>query len=237
MDPNHTIIAETSHLSHDELLLEYEKLGDQYLELRRVNEESLQKIHELKRNLQVSLAAESYLSQELEAATTDTSRCIDEITHRLQTQIDDFKIRNVSLSTANVQLETRMEEVIRMNEDFEGRVKELMALQEKPIITRVDGDTEKEIELERRINELTKCVLEAKQSNKSSEIVNKNLQLEIGYLLEKLNCADENLNQKRHILEEKDALIDSLHEQIVDLSSELAELKNTPDLGSKYNPI
>lgn len=50
---------------------------------------------------------------------------------------------------------------------------------------------------------------------------------------EQLECLEENLQAKREELEEKTQLLESSQERVMELSSELAMLKSTPEDTSK----
>lgn len=54
-------------------------------------------------------------------------------------------------------------------------------------------------------------------------------------LQDRCDCAEENLRGKRDELEEKDAMVDGLNEQIAQLTAELAQFKANAADPSKYS--
>lgn len=64
---NTTICGDPQQLAKDELVEEYEKLGESYRQLKLVEDCRLQQNYELKRCLETATNAEAYLSQELES--------------------------------------------------------------------------------------------------------------------------------------------------------------------------
>lgn len=60
------------------------------------------------------------------------------------------------------------------------------------------------------------------------------LQKQIEDLIDRLRCAEENLQTKRDELEEKNELCETAQEQVIQLSGELNALRSESDTASKY---
>lgn len=96
-----------SALSIDDIVEEYKLLHERHQQLKELKEEDAQRIHELKRSLDTALAAEKYLTQELEHLSVQPQTTCNGAEQRLQQEIEDLrrKYRNLQADHETLQLD------------------------------------------------------------------------------------------------------------------------------------
>lgn len=96
-----------SALSIDDIVEEYKLLHERHQQLKERKEEDAQRIHELKRSLDTALAAEKYLTQELEHLSAQPQSTCNTAEQRLQQELDDLrrKYRNLQADYESLQLD------------------------------------------------------------------------------------------------------------------------------------
>lgn len=97
----------------DDLLEEYNRLNTSYVHLKKSEEDYRQQIHELKRSNQIALNAEAYLSNELETISSIHKRELNELTSKLNSELEDVRSKCVSVQEDNIALESEVEDLKR----------------------------------------------------------------------------------------------------------------------------
>lgn len=96
-----------SALSIDDIVEEYKLLHERHQQLKELKEEDAQRIHELKRSLDTALAAEKYLTQELEHLSVQPQSTCNGAEQRLQQELDELRrnYRNLQADHETLQLD------------------------------------------------------------------------------------------------------------------------------------
>ncbi|EDW54150.1 GM18139 [Drosophila sechellia] len=217
-------------LSVDDIVEEYKLLHDRHQQLKDQSEKDAQRIYELKRSLETALAAESYLTQELEHLSSQpvASECggngqeLEELRRK-------FKILK--------------EEQDVLQQDYDAKVEETRSLKDK--LTAAEKDlaektafrsNELHDDFLARLNalELENCELMQKLAEYEDLRVTNTLAVAekektIECLQDRVSCMEQNLNCKRDELEEKLQLLESCQEQLVDANAKIALLTSAPE--------
>lgn len=133
------------NLTRDELLNEYCKLFDRFQDLREANESDNQKIHELKRSLDTAVAAQSYLSQELEQYTNSDQSNVENELHKTQVELVELKKKcgklEASFNTLQQDYNALLEENSTISKNLEEalKYKELVSAKDEPITSEDDA--------------------------------------------------------------------------------------------------
>lgn len=120
-----------SSLSIDDIVEEYKLLHERHQQLKERTEEDAQRIHELKRSLDTALAAEKYLTQELEHLSVQPQSTCNGAEQRLQQELEDLRrqYRNLQADHETLQLENdaKDEETRKLQAKLDSAVRDLDA--------------------------------------------------------------------------------------------------------------
>lgn len=224
-----TIISNPSTLVMEDLIEEYEKISQVYCELKENNEKSEQENFQLARNLELSKKREIYLCQELESLTESHERESTDIKHKYSLETNDLRTRLTNVIETNEELENvidrlkkemvSLELVTKAKEPCEcgtvtdesvlsnSRFQYLEKLESDRLTMLQDMD-----DLKHKLMESIQCL--ARNEN------------ELENIRDCFECSQENLRSRNQELDEKNQIIDSLHEKMVELTAELAEYKS-----------
>ncbi|KAH8413204.1 hypothetical protein KR009_008775 [Drosophila setifemur] len=219
-----------SSLSVDDIVEEYKLLHDRHQQLRELSEQDAQRIHELKRNLDTALAAEAYLTQELEHLSNqpvDSNSGLDPL--ELEELRRKFKNLQAEQETLQLDYEHKAEEVKKLTDKLERA--------EKNLADRAASKTSDPHEdCVARLNalELENCELMQKLSDYEDSSVKNTFSVAekekaIECLQDQVSCLEQNLHCKRDELEEKLQLLESCQEQLVDANAKIALLTSAPE--------
>ncbi|XP_017047617.1 protein Spindly [Drosophila ficusphila] len=217
-------------LSVDDIVEEYKLLHNRHQQLKEQSEKDAQRIYELKRNLDTALAAEAYLTQELEqlssqpVASNSDSDCQE--LEELRRKYKDLKGEHDSLQ-----------------QDYDGKVEESLELRtklsaaERELADRAtSGSNDPHEECAARLNtlelensELMQKLSEYEDLRVSSTLALAEKKKTIECLEDRVSCLEQNLNCKRSELEEKLQLLESCQEQLVEANAKIAMLTSAPE--------
>ncbi|EDV57639.2 protein Spindly [Drosophila erecta] len=217
-------------LSVDDIVEEYKLLHDRHQHLKDQSEKDAQKIYELKRNLDTALAAESYLTQELEQLSS-------------QPVASNSEGNSQELEELRRKFKTLKEEQDGLQQDYDAKVEETQALKDKLAAAEkelADKTASRSNDLHddcsARLNalELENCELMQKLAEYEDLRVENTLAVAerektIECLKDRVSCMEQNLNCKRDELEEKLQLLESCQEQLVDANAKIALLNSAPE--------
>lgn len=117
-------------LSKDDIIEEYEKLYGNNKNLQELQESYLQKIYELKKNLQTATNAEQFLSCELETISLVHEKNVSDANAKHQLELNEYKTKYANVQETNLSLET---EINSAKTDVEELKHELHDKQEKEV--------------------------------------------------------------------------------------------------------
>jgi chromosome segregation ATPase len=224
MSVNDNTIIDVQALALDDTLDAYHKLAAAYEQLK-VNHEILnQKLHQEISQRKVYQNSLHDVQSELDSISEVHAAKLS----RIERKGEEMKEQNQKLAMENVDLESRIDEMVFKIRTLEGECTELKAaVLEKKIKPRYSDTFSKSLELEneglrRTNNELHAQVIELTQMIESSRAV-------IEELRESVSCMKDNFEAKKADVDEKNETIEQLQEKMHELSSELALLKNSAD--------
>lgn len=113
------------NFTRDELLEEFCKLFDRYQDLKESNEADTQKIHELKRSLDTAVAAQAYLSQELEQYTSNESNQDDNELQKALSELAELRKRYSKLEISYNTLQQDHNALLEENAQLTKNIEEL----------------------------------------------------------------------------------------------------------------
>ncbi|XP_016982848.1 protein Spindly [Drosophila rhopaloa] len=217
-------------LSVDDIVEEYKLLHDRHQQLKDQSEKDAQRIYELKRNLDTAVAAESYLTQELEQLSS-------------QPVASNSGGDSQELEELRRKYKTLKEEQDTLQQDYDCKVEESSKLKEKLAATEKElaeksasrsKDPHEDCLARLNALELENCELMQKLSEyEDSRITNTLAVAEkektIECLQDRVSCMEQNLNCKRDELEEKLQVLESCQEQLVDANAKIALLTSAPE--------
>ncbi|XP_017110690.1 protein Spindly [Drosophila elegans] len=216
-------------LSVDDIVEEYKLLHDRHQQLKVQSDQDAQRIYELKRNLDTALAAEAYLTQELEQLS---SQPVASKSGADSQELEELRRKYKSLK----------EEQDILQQDYDSKVEESSKLQDKlaafekqladKSATR-STDTHEDClarlnALELENSELMQKLSEYEDSQVTNTLVVAEKEKTIECLEDRVSCMEQNLNCKRDELEEKLQLLESCQEQLVDANAKIALLTSAP---------
>ncbi|XP_052851404.1 protein Spindly [Drosophila gunungcola] len=216
-------------LSVDDIVEEYKLLHDRHQQLKVQSEKDAQRIYELKRNLDTALAAESYLTQELEQLS---SQPVASKSAADSQELEELRRKYKSLK----------EEQDILQQDYDSKVEESSKLQDKLVAFEKQladksasrsTDTHEDClarlnALELENSELMQKLSEYEDSRVTNTLVVAEKEKTIECLEDRVSCMEQNLNCKRDELEEKVQLLESCQEQLVDANAKIALLTSAP---------
>ncbi|KAH8333503.1 hypothetical protein KR059_000390 [Drosophila kikkawai] len=217
-------------LSVDDIVEEYKLLHQRHQHLKLQSDQDAQRIHELKRNLDTALAAEAYLTQELEQLSS-------------QPQLNNAGGDPQELEDLRRKYRILQEEQESLQQDYdqkaeEGKtLKKLLEAKEKELLERASlSSRDLHEECAARVNALELENSEMMQKLADYEENSVKITLSVAEkdntlecLADRVSCLEQNLNCKRDELEEKLQLLESCQEQLVDANAKIALLTSAPE--------
>ncbi|EDW76425.1 uncharacterized protein Dwil_GK14670 [Drosophila willistoni] len=221
-------------LTTDDIVYEYKILHTRHQQLKEQSEEDAQRIHELKRNLDTALAAEAYLTQELEqlnacggggpAQNTQhgIEQELDEMRKRYKTLLEEHENLQQEYDNQGQEVEKLKSKLKQSEKDLEGKVAQQLAHVH-------DECQERFGVLETENSELMQKLFEYEQAKvkQTFEVADKERNMAI--LEDQVSCLEQNLKCKRDELEEKIQLLESCQEQLVEANAKIAMLSSSPN--------
>ncbi|XP_043642991.1 protein Spindly [Drosophila teissieri] len=217
-------------LTVDDIVEEYKLLHDRHQQLKDQSEKDAQRIYELKRNLDTALAAESYLTQELEQLSS-------------QPVASNHGLNSQELEELRRKFKTLKEEQDVLQQDYDAKVEETQTLKDKLAATEKEladksasrsNDLHEDCSarlnaLELENSELMQKLAEYEDLRVTNTLAVAEKEKTIECLQDRVSCMEQNLNCKRDELEEKLQLLESCQEQLVDANAKIALLTSAPE--------
>ncbi|KAH8273645.1 hypothetical protein KR018_006198 [Drosophila ironensis] len=217
-------------LSVDDIVEEYKLLHDRHQQLKEQSEEDAQRIYELKRSLDTALAAEKYLTQELEQLSSQPAVGAPSPEHQ---ELEELRRRFKSLQAEQDALQqdhdSRSEEVRLLRDKLEAAER---SLAEKASSRAGDDHEECQVRLgalERENCDLMQKLADYEDSSVKNTFAVAEKEKTIECLQDQVSCLEQNLHCKRDELEEKLQLLESCQEQLVDANAKIALLTSAPE--------
>lgn len=236
---NHSFNCDFTDLSREEIIEEYQKLSAKFAAVKTSEEVALQKNHEYRRNLQLALNREEHLTHELEAFNEQKGSVSLESSEKLRAELEVFRRR---MEEAKERAEIAEADAEQLRQEVARLVVEQSAKQ--PAASSVVNESILSDNQREHLDNLEAMNAELLQSHEmhQTELVEVMQQLSEmkrseENLMDRLQCAEENLQAKRDELEEKSVLIDSLEEKVAILTAELGSLQSEAANPSKKNVI
>ncbi|KAH8237535.1 hypothetical protein KR038_004141 [Drosophila bunnanda] len=225
-------------LTVDDIVEEYKLLHHRHQQLKSQSDQDAQRIHELKRNLDTALAAEAYLTQELEQLSSQPQQANSGGDSQ---ELEDLrrKYRNLQEEQESLQqdYDQKAEEAKDLKKQLEAKERELS---ERASL----GSRDLHEECAARVNalELENCDLMQKLADYEENSVKITLSVAekdktLECLADRVSCLEQNLNCKRDELEEKLQLLESCQEQLVDANAKIALLTSAPENNGGYGKL
>ncbi|KAH8249087.1 hypothetical protein KR032_005680 [Drosophila birchii] len=222
-------------LAVDDIVEEYKQLHHRHQQLKSQSEQDAQRIHELKRNLDTALAAEAYLTQELEQLSSQPQpvNCGGD-----SQDLEDLrrKYRNLQEEQESLQqdYDQKAEEARDLKKQLEAKEREL-----SEHATFGSKDLHEECAVRVNALELENCELMHKLADYEENSVKITLSVAekdktLECLADRVSCLEQNLNCKRDELEEKLQLLESCQEQLVDANAKIALLTSAPENNGEF---
>ncbi|KAH8352368.1 hypothetical protein KR084_003646 [Drosophila pseudotakahashii] len=222
-------------LSVDDIVEEYKLLHDRHQQLKDQSDKDAQRIYELKRSLDTALAAESYLTQELEhlssqpaaSSSGGDSQELEELRRK-------YKTLKEEQDTLQQDYDSKVEDSSKLREKLAAAERELA---EKSVAR--SSDLHEDCLARLNALELENCELmqklaEYEDSRVASTFAVAEKEKTIECLQDRVSCMELNLNCKRDELEEKLQLLESCQEQLVDANAKIALLTSAPENNGIY---
>ncbi|XP_020799209.1 early endosome antigen 1 [Drosophila serrata] len=217
-------------LTVDDIVEEYKLLHHRHQQLKSQSDQDAQRIYELKRNLDTALAAEAYLTQELEQLSSQPQQS--------NSSGDSLELEDLRRKYRNLQ-----EEQESLQQDYDQKAEEAKDLKkqleakERELSERASlGSRDLHEECAARLNalELENCDLMQKLADYEENSVKITLSVAekdktLECLADRVSCLEQNLTCKRDELEEKLQLLESCQEQLVDANAKIALLTTAPE--------
>ncbi|KAH8350606.1 hypothetical protein KR067_011671 [Drosophila pandora] len=219
-----------SALSVDDIVEEYKLLHDRHQQLKEQTELDAQRIHELKRNLDTALAAEAYLTQELEQVGSQPVANTSDSEHQeLEELRRKFKNLQAEQDSLQQDYDQKAEEARSLRLKLESTEK---ALVEKSAARSNDVHEDclaRLSALEAENAELMQKLADYEESSVKNTFSVAEKEKTIECLQDQVSCLEQNLHCKRDELEEKLQLLESCQEQLVDANAKIALLTSAPE--------
>lgn len=224
-----TIITNPCALAAEELIDEYEKISQCYCKLKDNTEKCEQQIFQLKRNLELSEKRESYLSQELELLTECHEKEMADAKQKYNAETQNLRTRLTNVEQINGELECEIERLKgdTVEIDFGSKANEACMCGNK---ANESVPSNSQLEYLEKLENDRMCMLQDMDDLKgklveSMQCLARN-ETELENIKDCFDCSQENLRSKNQELYEKNQIIDSLQERIVELNAELADYKS-----------
>ncbi|XP_016962201.1 protein Spindly [Drosophila biarmipes] len=219
-----------SALSVDDIVEEYKLLHDRHQQLKDQSEKDAQRIYELKRSLDTALAAEAYLTQELEQlgsqpVATNSGGDAQELEELRR----KYKALKEEQDTLQQDLDSKVEESSQLRSKLAAAERELA---DKAATRSADLHEEclaRLTALEAENSELMQKLAEYEDARVANTFAVAEKEKTIECLQDRVSCMEQNLNCKRDELEEKLQLLESCQEQLVDANAKIALLTSAPE--------
>ncbi|XP_037031351.1 protein Spindly isoform X2 [Bradysia coprophila] len=227
-------VDDLSVLSRESIIREYSVLYGICNELKDSEQRQLQEIHQLRRELQTALSDKNHLSSELEIINSEHAKDIEAISEKHREDLQESKDRLLACKDELERVESVRDELDAMVADLKrggGEEKQIIAT--VPVDNNQSIYTEKITELEVENDDLAEAVESLKAE--LTDALKTNLQSEnkIEDLMDRLRCAEENLESKRNELEEKNEMYETAQERVIELSGELNAIRMESDTAAK----
>ncbi|XP_034099683.1 protein Spindly [Drosophila albomicans] len=220
-------------LSVDDIIEEYKLLHGRHEQLKERCDADAQRIHELKRSLDTSLAAEKYLTQELEQYNQQAQVACPDNELRLQQELDELrrKYRNLQLEHETLQQDhdAKTEETECLKSKLEATVRDLESSTALKANSADDEIVNRLTAMEQENAELIQKLAEYEDVKVQNTFAVAEQEKTIEILKDQLSCMEENLRGKRDELEEKLQLLESSQEQLVEANAKIAMLSSAPE--------
>ncbi|XP_060659388.1 protein Spindly [Drosophila nasuta] len=220
-------------LSVDDIIEEYKLLHGRHEQLKERCDADAQRIHELKRSLDTSLAAEKYLTQELEQYNQQAQVACPDNELRLQQELDELrrKYRNLQMEHETLQQDhdAKTEETECLKSKLEATVRDLESSTALKANSADDEIVNRLTAMEQENAELIQKLAEYEDVKVQNTFAVAEQEKTIEILKDQLSCMEENLRGKRDELEEKLQLLESSQEQLVEANAKIAMLSSAPE--------
>ncbi|XP_059221975.1 protein Spindly [Stomoxys calcitrans] len=219
--------------TRDELVEEFCKLFDRYQDLREASEADTQKIHELKRSLEVSVAAQTYLSQELEQYTNAENNEQENELQKALNELTELKKRYGKLEASYNALQQDHNTLLEENANLTHNLEEISRRRDVEPLDVTNKTSEEDLQRIQMLENENMDLLQ-KMEEFQEEIVRYTLAIaecekNIEILKDQIICLEENLQSKKSDLEEKVQILESTQEQLAEANAQIAMLSSAPE--------
>ncbi|XP_017858698.1 PREDICTED: protein Spindly [Drosophila arizonae] len=220
-------------LTIEDIVEEYKLLHERHERLKERSEEDAQRLHELKRSLDTSLAAERYLTQELEHLSAQTQASGPTPEPRVQQELEELrrKYKNLQLEHETLQqdYDAKVEDVVSLKAKLESAVRDLESFALVKANSVDDEITSRFNAMELENAELMHKLAEYEEIKVKNTFAIAEQEKTIEMLKDQIDCLEQNLRSKRDELEEKLQVLESTQEQLVDANAKIAMLSSAPE--------
>uniref|UniRef100_A0A0A1WGE9 Protein Spindly n=1 Tax=Zeugodacus cucurbitae TaxID=28588 RepID=A0A0A1WGE9_ZEUCU len=213
----------------------YGTLFERYRQMHDEAEEDIQRIHEMKRNLETAYAAENYLSQEIEELM-QTLASIEKDNKgqtKVDTELEDLRRQHHTLTTDYTTLQQDYATLSAENVEIRRELETVKSSKRLSTSSMVNAGTE---ELTNRIAtlegenfSLMQKLEEFQESMVRQTLILAERESNIEVLRDQVTCLEENLRSKREDLDEKTTLLESTQEHLAEANAKLAMLETKPE--------
>ncbi|EDV99147.1 protein Spindly [Drosophila grimshawi] len=222
-----------SALSIDDIVEEYKILHDRHQQLKERSEDDAQRIHELKRSLDTALAAEKYLTQELEHLSAQAQAACPSADDRMLKELEEVRRKYKSLQLEQEILQqdydAKVEETSTLRAKLESAARDLELNATLKANSSHDESASRLSVLELENAELMQKLAEYEDAKVQNTFALAEQEKTIEVLKDQVSCLEENMRSKRDDLEEKLQLLESAQEQLVDANAKIALLTSAPE--------
>lgn len=221
-----SIISNPSDLLFEDLIDEYEKLSQFHRKLKENSEKCEQEHFQLRRDLELAAKRETYLSQEIDSLIESHEKELFDAKQKTDSEINDLRARLTEAKYLNREQES---EIDRLKGELVASQTESKRKESCDCGTSKNESKSRMEYLEKMEKERMYMLHEIEnlkdQLTESAQCLARN-DTELQNMIDCFECSEENIRAKNQELDEKNCTIDSLHEKIIELNTELAELKS-----------
>ncbi|XP_030384170.1 protein Spindly [Scaptodrosophila lebanonensis] len=221
-----------SALNIDDIVEEYKILFDRHEQLKLKTEDDAQKIHQLKRSLDTALAAEAYLTHELEQVSAQSQNATSAESPRAKQKIDDMQRKYNDLQkeheTLQLDYDAKVEETVALRGKLEAAERDMAANAALKVNHVLDNATRLHV-LEEENAELMQKLEKFQEATVQHTLAVAEKERTIEILRDQASCLEENLACKRNELEEKLQMLESAQEQLIEANAKIAMLSTAPE--------
>ncbi|XP_001356697.2 protein Spindly [Drosophila pseudoobscura] len=214
-------------LSVDDIIEEYKILHEGHQKLKTQTENDAQRIYELKRNLDTALAAEAYLTQELEQLGSQPPE------DRPGVEVQELEELRRKFRSLQVDHDTLQQDYDAKAEEASALRNQLAAAERGLAANSTSKDAHEECHLrfhalENENSELLQKLAEHEEFSVKHilEVAEKDKTIEC--LQDQVSCLEQNLQCKRSELEEKEQQLYVAQEEVVDANAKIFQLTSAP---------